>query len=561
MAARTTIRIDFRKSAMPRRGERAPFPETTLPNTGFDRKRGLRFPLPEGAALAFPSAGRINDAAGSLSVAFSLDEGDAGGQIIQTWERYFKLSVGNEIALTAYGHELKMAWTLKPGVAYTVEADWDCTVGLSLRLLEAGRMVRRHARNATWKPYGQRWYPIQIGGQLASTWPGKRSWEDLFTGWIVEVSCCGVPRHAPGVTRVPRRPEESGSDRGIPRAAGITVLELHDPPILDSPHRFDLPPKRLANFRKCRREHPELAELYFGAATPLTGLRAVARHVAELWPHTDYWPWPREIFVERGDILLKHIKQGDTAGMCGGYAHTMEEALWCLGVPARRTQVYGHSSLEVYDHGHDKWICLEADPTCQTGHWEDVHGTPLSVGEMIAVNEEDLREPGAFQRNVRHLPLGSQFPTGGHNIPRPEKWFRYAYVLMGFYRGDYHGERRRPSSWYLPPNLLSERAEPYTPGHMQTLLDDWRPLYWSCDRVRVGPRWKEKGCTLSLRLRAFNVSMPDGFVARVDGGRRRKAKDAFEWRLHPGINRIEIRAAGKLGVEGHPWRAVLHRRP
>jgi len=558
--------IDFRKSAVPLHavGGRQPFPETRLPRSGHDPRRGLHFPLPPGDAVVFQSRGKLSDESGAISVTFSFDREDKGGELVETWTRYFHLTVRraeHEVVLTAYGHDLILGWRFSDGVEYTLEASWDCRVGLALRLNEAGHLVRQVACNLSWQPYRSRWMPIAIGGQLASTEPGKRDWHNTFHGWVTRFTCYTIARWAPGLPRISVSAGETGKHGSavIPPASGITVLEVHNPPIQDSPIRFDLIPDRLGNFRRCRRMHPELEELYFGAPTAFAGLVNVTRYVAGLWAHCDYWPWPREIFTGRGDTLLTHIKRGETAGMCGGYAHTMEEILWALGVPARRTQVYGHSSFEAYDHTHDKWVCLEADPAGQPGYWESLEGVPLSIGEMVAINEEDLREPGTLQRRVRHVLLGVQLPGGAARRMNPEYMFRHCYTHIGFYKGDYLPERQRHSFWYIPAGRRLSHAEPWSPLRMQHLLDDWRPLYWSCDRVRVAAAWQRRGEILALRFSPFQAQFLAGYAVRVDDGPERHVGARFDWHLHPGVNRISVATRNRLGATGHPWRAVVHR--
>jgi hypothetical protein len=558
-----TFLLDLRKSAAPALavGEDKPFPETVLPDTGFDARKGLHFPIADGKGIVFQNYGKLSDAAGSMTVSFSFDEADAGGQLVKTWANFFTLSAtkaGREAALSAYGHHLLMAWAFKPDIPYSLRADWDCTTGLALTLSENGREVRAVARNATWQPYRQQYIPIMVGGEMGDTAPGHRTWHNTFCGWISAMECALLPQSPPGLPRVPATPKESGSGKSIAAAPGITVLELHDPPIVESPIRFDIIPDRIPNYQRCRQVHPEIEDLYFSAETAYDGLIALTEFAGNLWPHTNYWPWPREIFEARGDVQLTRIKQGLMAGMCGGYAHTMEEICWALGIPARRTQVRNHSSFEAYDHTHDKWVCLEADPLCYQGHYEDRDGAPLSIGEMIAINHADQTSPNAYRRLVRHVPHKVQIPAGEIHMNDPESWFRACYVHMGYYKGDYVTPTR-PSYWYFLPQLRVPSAEPWTPMRRQMMIDDWRAMYWSCDRVKVQATWKRRGEVLALRFKPFQAQFLEGYVVSADGAPQKRVKEHFDWRLHDGVNRIEVATKNKLGATGHAWRAVVHK--
>lgn len=514
-----TFALDLRRSAQPTRavGGTAVLFNIRRPQTGFDKRRGLHFPLTD-AGLLFQNNGKLNDAAGSLTISFSLDKADTGGLLFRSFGDYLTLIVvDRELQLSLYGHELRLGIR---GRSHTVTVAWDHQRGFSL-----ATKSQRITRRITWRAYRQRYIPVEIGGNATELRPNRTRWQNSFTGWIQTVTL-----H----TRPPRLPSER--------------LILRDPVITDSPLRFDCIPDRLANYRRCRKLHPELEDLYFGAPTAFEGLKNVARYVSNLWPHTSYWPWPRQIFTDRGDRLLTDIKAGNCGGMCGGYAHTMEECLWALGVPARRVQVYHHSALEAYDHTHDKWILLETDNAHgYAGVWINRAGIPCCIGELIDLYEQERLQPGI---TVEHVPLGAECPGGVINNRFPEWWLRYCYILMGWY----HGDR---SFWYAPKWYRLTPPVPYEPAKLQQYVADWRQLYWPCDRVLV-ERQDRRG-VVQLKLQAFQAQFFRDFEICVDGQTTHQRADRFEWRLHPGENRIAIRTRNRLGARGHPWQTVIHR--
>ena len=566
-----SFHLDLRHSAVPVRPRKTVegFAGTSLPATGFDPCRGLRFPLPPGPALIFPGDGRISDARGAIRITFSLDEGDTGGQLLDSWAGFLRLSVQKnggqaEVEVFAYGHFLRMLLPCRCHAFYTLAVDWDCRTGISMSLGEDGVLLRETGRTIPWHAYRQKYIPIAIGGRLADTRPSCRTWIGTFSGWIREVSCYRSPIAAPRAT--PRIVFPDGSPATIQPAAlclpaGVTLVELHDPPIHDSPLRSASIPDRLSNLRNCRKLHPEFERLYHAAPNAYEGLRRVGRHVGDLWPHTFYWPWPREIFTETGDRLFTSIKAGRTAGMCGGFAHAMEEALWALGVPARRTQVWHHSSLEAYDHHHDKWICLEIDNHVgHAGCWLAPDGTPYCIGELIEILERDRLEPGTARELIRFQPLGTAFPSGEDNGPPPFSWLRFCYVLMGYARPRTPGDKT-PESWvhYAAPAVRLAMPNPHAPPESQRQVEDWRDLYWSCDRLQVRMTWIKARRAMRVAMTPFQAQFFDGCEMRVDGGKPRRIGTTCEWALHPGENRLELAAVNKLGRRGHPWRVVLCR--
>src|SRR5205814_1266506 len=108
--------------------------------------------------------------------------------------------------------------------------------------------------------------------------------------------------------------------------------------------------------------------------------------------------------------------------------------------------------------------------------------------------------PGTLARRLRHHPLGSQNPSGPVHGEAIEDWYR-CYILMGWYKRKDYGQPEPPESyWYMPSWYRYEPPEPYTPAQNQHLLEDWRPMYWSCDRVRVQADWKDSGNAIRLQL-------------------------------------------------------------
>ncbi len=243
--------------------------------------------------------------------------------------------------------------------------------------------------------------------------------------------------------------------------------------------------------------------------------------------------------------------------MCGSYAHVMEEVLWALGIPARRTQVYGHWSLEAYDHTHDKWICLETDNAIgHAGVWLNLDGIPYSIGELIEILEEDRRQPGFLRKGVRHVPLGSQCPAGKIHNSDPESWCRLCYIQMGWFR-------RKDYKDGLPVRYYHHAIPSFrhTPARLQRHVSDWRQLYWSCDRVRVVANWRGARSAIRLRLTPFQAQFFRDYQLRLDGAISHQRGSLFTWRLHHGVNRLEIATRNALGTVGHPWRAVVHYSP
>ena len=353
----------------------------------------------------------------------------------------------------------------------------------------------------------------------------------------------------------------------------LWFIRWHDPALIDSRYRYRALPDRESELHQAKGMIPELYDRYHQAKSPLEGLLSVGAMVSEMWPHTEYWPWPRAIFSDPGQVLFPKLKLGQIAGMCGGYAHVMEEALWSLGIPARRVQVANHSSFEAYDFGHDKWICLETDNgTGYAGVWLDDQEVPLSLGECIDLLEWDHALPGTLERRCQHRPLQAACPTQRINNPDPYQWFRFCYHHMGYYRrNDHLPATVAPSSyWYATPSRRIWPMEPYTRSDSQHLVEDWRQLYWSTQRVKFSqaPQWSlssdQSQISLQMKLEAFETCFADHLRISQDHQTSKltlpedpQAGVDWQWRLHPGLNELEIAVVNSLGAIGHPLRASV----
>src|ERR1051325_2759047 len=197
---RPSFSLDLRRRAKPSVavGGGAIFADIPRPSSGFDPARGLRFPLDDSVGLLFQNVGKLNDATGAVAVTFSLDSSDAGGILLRTFGSYFVLSTVRyatvrELKLSFYGHNLRLGWPWRPGVAYTARVNWDCKKGFALSVAEVGRTLRQVARNIEWHAYRQQYIPIEIGGTIDDIRPGRTKWVGGFAGWIRDVACYRKP--------------------------------------------------------------------------------------------------------------------------------------------------------------------------------------------------------------------------------------------------------------------------------------------------------------------------------------------------------------------------------
>jgi hypothetical protein len=512
----------------------------------------------ESGALAFESRGRIDDAQGSLEIEFELDEKPSDFELVHAFGQYEPMVqlTGDAVGLRIYHHAMRIQMGWKPRMPYRLRVSWDHTFGFVLEVKPRGGPAQRLARHCGWRAFRQKYVPFCIGGSLAGS-PVFTRWTGSFRGWIRRVRTWREPVEVPGpaiqVRDLPRR----RAPFTLP--ADVRILSLHDPPIHDSPWRCNSIPPRLGDLRRTRRA-ARLDELVAPCENELEVFAKLTWYVSRLWPHFYYWPWPtdeqRHIFWKRGHEMIPRIKAGEMGGMCGGFAHVMEELFWAMGFDARRTQVYGHSTFEAYSNQFDKWMICDASHSRNCYYLVDGGGVPQNTMDLIRRHERRVSDPRAFD-DIRQAVCQED---GSARPIETTIWQAYTHVGVG--RGDPNkAQGKRPHIWYLSPHEGPVFDGSMGVGGGATRVERLEDIYWSCNRAQVSLKWIAPGRKLEVSLRPFQVTFADGFEREIDEEGWEKCAARFVWPLHAGVNALRIRTRNRLGAAGHPWGIQLWRRP
>jgi len=293
-----------------------------------------------------------------------------------------------------------------------------------------------------------------------------------------------------------------------------------------------------------------------------------------MWPHSNYWPWPeddqRHIFWKRGHELLPDIESGKAGGMCGGYAHMMEEVFWSFGFDARRIQVRGHSSFEAYSNQLDRWIICDAsyNKACHLLGGPD--GGPVGAREVILAHERSEFDPTVLsefntliceQENLRAKTLDD----AAHGYPGTQT-NHYDSIGVAVNKTGQYGKRVSTSrgdhthAWYFMPCDRGFFSGESRVGKKNILVDDLDVLYPSRNRCKVTTAWKKKDAVLTLTCEPVGVTFFNYFELEIDGDVRRLKGKRFDWHLHDGVNHLSVRTVNKLGARGYPYSVMLHKK-
>lgn len=564
------LHLDLTKSLTPISGE-AKFGthgDLAAPTGGFDAKRGMTFPPAQGGFM-LASGGVIDDASGTLEVVFTPRRAPSG-PFVQAWGQYQPLIelAPDTVTVRIYGRAFNTFADLKPQREYTLRLSWDHRVGFTLSVKCDGAPAQVVRRRLTWNAFRQTYVPFSIGGMASE--PRFRQWTGNFHGWVRSVRVWSAPVDLPGPVALNARGESIPAP--FPATPGVKVLALDNPPIRPDPLGLVQLPDRIDDLRKGR-SVCGFDEVTAKCKNDVEVFSRLTSHVGMTWPHTWYWPWPaqeqRWIFWKRSHELLPAIRRGEAGGMCGGYAHMMEEVFWAMGFDARRVQVRGHSSFEAHLSEQDRWVICDASwhDTCHM--FADGRGDLLGAGDIIRRYEateydadavKDVRPMLCREENLVEAPISSGNPMYGswpfacydHIGVRIDKTREY-----GRTRSDWRNAG--PSAYYFRPTdrPAFRKATLGIMGPDDFQVTDLSKLYPSRNRADVAMKWAKAGQALDVTLRAVGVTFFERFEAAVDDAAFAPSAAAFVWKLHPGVNTLSARTVNKLGAKGYAYKITL----
>jgi hypothetical protein len=390
--------------------------------------------------------------------------------------------------------------------------------------------------------------------------PSNRNAASLVLLGIAAV--CVLPAAAP----VHSTPTPTGQQFGeiVPKA-GFTfqvgdktflITKLQTAPFVESEftkrYRFD-------SF-----ENPKLKELrerYGLDQVVQSGKSEFDRQVLLLdWAHRQFKKFGQPSAEVRGALdILEAIKQGHTF-FCSQYADLFVSAAASLGwvdrpLALRRHQDKSgggsteHSVTEIWSDQFGKWVMM--DPTANM-HIEK-NGIPLNAFE---VRQEWFQYAGtnlvfcigkegkSYRKGDLPIFLERFAGFGDLTVPADEldKYGFIGYIpntdLMDsgpdygkmFITKDKLCEGTR---WHIRPCPPNPAVDPYFPINQAAL---------ELHAERAGLRVKLKTLTPNFKT----------YQARIDGATWQNAEASFLWKLHDGINRLELKSLNQFGVAGFP---------
>jgi len=243
------------------------------------------------------------------------------------------------------------------------------------------------------------------------------------------------------------------------------------------------------------------------------------------------------------DILYR-VAHGERF-WCSEFSTTFVQCLAAIGYTARyvmlNSQTGGHVLCEAWCETYGKWIML--DP--YFNRIVTLGNEPLDVYEIHRL----LAEPERHQRAV--------ILQNGHILAdQGEKEF-YLSLFRNFavrMRNDWFTNRY--PHWYPLSNSVMNALEwqdelTYDNIYYKHETNRLEDLYWPLNRVRMAVQ-PGGDAQLNLFLETFTPNFSH-FLVRYNNGHGISIQNGFyQWKLHPGLNGLEIASVNQWGIRGRP---------
>jgi hypothetical protein len=351
----------------------------------------------------------------------------------------------------------------------------------------------------------------------------------------------------------------------------LKVVESCNPPVVRSSIPFDYEPFDRPELAALRRDY-KLDEVVAGSKSEWEFIQRLSAWSSSRWQKGHlgkiYPKWNAH------EILKPYDDGTPVGGFCQHYNLVFLQACESFGLVGRGVSLGqgnytdkirgGHETVEIWSNDFNKWVFIDGDKAMYfvdaagpkvdglevpLSHWElrerqvaAFAGKPHAEVAMRKTAERDQKWDGLTSfppfLELRLIPR-SNFLEAAAPLPLNQGmrgWFwtgHYVWTDDAFPAGMLYSERvTRRGNFEWTPNRTHVTFEPLvTPGEMRVHLDT------------VTPGFREFHATIadtSRGLRSINAA---------DGGERR-IETGHIWKLHPGTNRLAVRARNTTGRDG-----------
>lgn len=242
--------------------------------------------------------------------------------------------------------------------------------------------------------------------------------------------------------------------------------------------------------------------------------------------------------------ILRRARNGEQF-FCSEYVTTYIQLLSSLGITARYVGLFkGHAISEVWSDDFDKWIVM--DPTYNIYYEEN--GVPLNALELhnawVSNNWKNIK---VISKNSNNEISYYQFKLIDYYenffVSMRNDWFTNVYP------------RWHPISNSIMNSI--EWSDGYTKNDIRVAKESNREqdLYWPLNHVYIkltDYNILENTISLKLYLDTVTPNFDKFFIKLDDKEEINTVEPVFNWRLHKGLNTLEVASFNKFGIKGPP---------
>lgn len=261
-------------------------------------------------------------------------------------------------------------------------------------------------------------------------------------------------------------------------------------------------------------------------------------------------------------LILDMAPREQALGMCTHYSTVFVQTALALGWNARHLVLNNHCAAEVWIDELGKWVVMDAgnsdDPTLNCHFEKD--GVPLSGLEI-----HDLYKNNQIDKIKVVYSAGRGSIAGPELVNRKNQIQFNNYVRLAIPFRNNHldtpfpGELEQGEAHYFHDGYLwwSDSTIPTRSSEYSRVTNRIQDMYPNLNQVALDLQAGEAANQLRAGLTTQTPNFSH-YMVKVDGGEWQRHNDgAFNWTLHAGTNRLEVKSINKLGREGQASSTVV----
>jgi transglutaminase-like putative cysteine protease len=350
--------------------------------------------------------------------------------------------------------------------------------------------------------------------------------------------------------------------------SGSRVGGFHNETIVSTSLPFEYEDPLTPRLVELRRKY-KLDEVVAGAQSETEQMVRLRDWVAHQWkfkaPEENYPPFDADAIIRQG------------GGFCVQYAVTLMQCALSLGHQARFVFGHnpgafdggGHEVCEIWSDEHRKWVFHDVNQNwIYTDRKTGVPMSMLEVHDLVAKtyypgrisspeNAPQIRTPSdalalcygpTVTPNEPPAEFSRHFTNGQYTVPT--RWLFTRYLPRNNYLAKPHPvPKTQGTHWDWSDYICWEDSA--TPRHWlyRNFTARRADVAWTLNQVRFSAEPSGDAGVLFVRMGTFTPHF-GCFMVAIDGTPAVPTAGVYAWTLHPGHNRISMRARNTSGVYG-----------